>query len=125
MAGTSYASLNLRQTVIFLLGFFWKRTTARAALAAAWLTIPLSRLFKFLPEPTNGAIAPIPFLDRMSWVFVLLLLVMAVLTLADSESRTNPKGLTIDTKLFRVTPGSAVASVLICGILAGLYTVFW
>ena len=110
---------------IFLLGFFWKRTTARAALAAALLTIPLSTLFKFLPELTNGAIAPIPFLDRMSWVFILLLLVMAGLTLADSDSKTNPKGLIIDTRLFRVTPGFAIASVLICGILAGLYTVFW
>ena len=110
---------------IFLLGFFWKRTTARAALAAALLTIPLSTLFKFLPELTNEAIAPIPFLDRMSWVFNLLLLVMAGLTLADSDSKTNPKGLIIDTRLFRVTPGFAIASVLICGILAGLYTVFW
>src|SRR5205823_3782304 len=31
---------------IFLLGFFWKRTTATAALVAATLTIPLSIILK-------------------------------------------------------------------------------
>src|SRR5882672_4433629 len=35
---------------IFILGFFWKRTTATAALVAAVLTFPLSIILKFLPK---------------------------------------------------------------------------
>src|SRR5213075_1007238 len=35
---------------IFLLGFFWKRTTSSAALVSALLTIPLSTILKFLPS---------------------------------------------------------------------------
>lgn len=110
---------------IFLLGFFWKRTTSRAALTAALLTIPLSTLFKFLPQISQGAIEAIPFLNRMSWVFGIIIGVMIVVTLADPKSKNNPQGLEIDKTLFKVTPGFMVASVIICGILAALYTVFW
>ncbi len=110
---------------IFLLGFFWKRTTSRAALVAALLTIPLSTFFKFLPEITGGAIESIPFLNRMSWVFCIIIAVMFIVTLADPKSRNNPQGLEIETSMFRVSPSFTVASVIICGILAALYTVFW
>ncbi|SER96031.1 sodium/sugar symporter [Pedobacter rhizosphaerae] len=110
---------------IFLLGFFWKRTTSRAALAAALLTIPLSTLFKFLPEVSGGTIEAIPFLNRMSWVFCIIIALMVVITLADPKSKNNPQGLEIDSSMFKVTPAFTVASVIICGILAALYTVFW
>jgi SSS family solute:Na+ symporter len=110
---------------IFLLGFFWKRTTSAAALTAAVLTIPLSTLFKFLPILSGGYIAEIPFLNRMSWVFAIILITMAAVTLADPRSRNNPQGITIDARMFRVSPSFIVLSVIICGILAGLYTAFW
>jgi SSS family solute:Na+ symporter len=110
---------------IFLLGFFWKRTTSAAALTAAVLTIPLSTLFKFLPVLSGGYIAEIPFLNRMSWVFAIILITMAAVTLADPRSRNNPQGIEIDARMFRVSPSFIVLSVIICGILAGLYTAFW
>lgn len=110
---------------IFLLGFFWKRTTSRAALTASLLTIPLSTFFKFLPTLTRGTIEPIPFLNRMSWVFLIIIAVMVIITLADPKSKNNPKGLEIDSSMFKVTPAFTIASVIICGILAALYTVFW
>ena len=110
---------------IFLLGFFWKRTTSRAALTAAVLTIPLSTFFKFLPELSQGSIAQIPFLNRMSWVFCIIIFLMIVITLADPKSRDNPQGLEIDTQMFKVSPSFIVASVMICGILSALYIVFW
>ena len=54
---------------IFLLGFFWKRATANAALVAALVTIPMGLGIKtMLPD--------VPFLDRMGWVFVILVAVM-------------------------------------------------
>jgi SSS family solute:Na+ symporter len=94
-------------------------------LAAALLTIPLSTLFKFLPEVSGGTIAAIPFLNRMSWVFCIIIALMVVITLADPKSKDNPQGLEIDSSMFKVTPAFTVASVIICGILAALYTVFW
>ncbi|MGN7720736.1 sodium/sugar symporter [Chitinophaga sp. 22620] len=109
---------------IFLMGFFWKRTTAAAALTGALLTIPVSTVLKFLPVWTNGAFPDYPFLDRMSITFVLLIIVMTVMSLM----KPAPKGespIEIDKSLFRVTPAFVVASVIICGILTALYTVFW
>ncbi|MBC3540958.1 sodium/sugar symporter [Rufibacter sediminis] len=103
---------------IFALGFFWKRTTSAAALTAAVLTIPLSTFLKFMyPE--------IPFLDRMGIVFVICLVLMILITLFDSKSKTNPKGLEIDSSMFKTTTTFAVLSVLVCGILAALYIIFW
>ncbi len=55
---------------IFLLGMFWKRTTAGAALAGALLTIPVSAVLKFLPVWTNGVFPDYPFLDRMTITFL-------------------------------------------------------
>jgi SSS family solute:Na+ symporter len=110
---------------IFLLGFFWKRTTSTAALTAALLTIPLSTFFKFLPELSQDFIAPIPFLHRMSWVFCIIIALMFLITIFDPKSKNNPQGLEIDSKMFKVSPSFIICSVLICGILAALYTVFW
>ncbi len=110
---------------IFLLGFFWKRTTAAAALVSALLTIPLSTLLKFLPYWTNGSFPDYPFLDRMTIVFVFLVVLMVVLSLLDKRSREQPRVIQIDTSMFRISPGFIVGSVVIVGILTALYTVFW
>lgn len=110
---------------IFLLGLFWKKTTSSAALAGALLTIPLSTLLKFLPVLTNGAFPDYPFLDRMSITFAVILVVMVVMTLAKPEKDEASHVIEIDKKMFAVTPGFAIGSVLILGILAALYTIFW
>ena len=110
---------------IFLLGFFWKRTNTAAALTAALLTIPLSTVLKFLPTWTNGVFPDYPFLDRMSIVFVTIVGLMLLISLPDKKTKDNPKALIIDTSLFKCSPGFIVGSVIIIGILAALYTVFW
>ena len=111
---------------IFLLGFFWKRTTAAAAMAGALLTIPISTVLKFLPAWTGGAFPDYPFLDRMTIDFLLIVLIMIIMSLfASKEDVKKIKAIEIEATLFRITPGFAVGSVIILGILAALYTVFW
>lgn len=110
---------------IFLMGFFWRRTTSGAALAGALLTIPLSTLLKYLPYWTNGAFPDYPFLDRMSIVFVFLIILMVVISLMDRKSATQPVVIDIDPRMFRVSSSFVVGSVLILGVLTALYTVFW
>lgn len=109
---------------IFLMGFFWKKTTARAALAGTLLTIPVSTILKFLPAWTNGAFPDYPFLDRMTITFVFIVAIMVIMSLADPHQEKQST-IVIDTKLFRVSPGFAVGSVIIMGILTALYTAFW
>ena len=110
---------------IFLLGFFWKRTTSTAALTSAILTIPVSTILKFLPGWTNGAFPDFPFMDRMTIVFVFLMLLMIVMSLADRRSKDNPEVILIDATMYRSSPGFIVGSVIIIGILAALYTIFY
>ncbi len=109
---------------IFLLGLFWKRATSNAALAAALLTIPLSALLKFLPVWTNGVFPDYPFLDRMSIVFVFLILLMIFISVFDHKSKAEPR-IEIDRSMFRVSNSFVVGSVVIVGILTALYIAFW
>jgi solute:Na+ symporter, SSS family len=108
---------------LFSLGLFWKKTTSNAAIAAAVLTLPLSILFKALPSILN--IKPIPFLDRTMWVYGILVFLMVAISLVEERKRKETKGLKIDAKMFKVSDSFLVFSILICGILAALYTVFW
>jgi solute:Na+ symporter, SSS family len=110
---------------IFLMGFLWKRTTSAAALTSALLTIPLSTLLKFLPSMTNGAFPDYPFLDRMTIVFVFLIVLMIAISLVDRRSLTQKRIIEIDTAAFRCSPSFIAGSVVILGILTALYTAFW
>jgi solute:Na+ symporter, SSS family len=125
---------------IFILGFFWKRTTAKAALVAAIITFPLSMLFKALPNMVDlsllaeygfaarnpeSAIFEIPFIDRMGFVFLIVSAVMIVISLLDKESVNNPKGLEIDAEMFKPKGTFAVGAVAVCGVIAALYLYFW
>ncbi len=113
---------------IFLLGFFWKRATNRAALTVALLTLPLSLLLKFWPElmsPLGVEADPIPFLHRTTWVFCIDVLLMIVVSLTDPASHVPNEDIIVDRRMFRVAPSFIAGSVGILGVLAVLYTVFW
>ncbi|HEV8286133.1 MAG TPA: sodium/sugar symporter [Chitinophagaceae bacterium] len=110
---------------IFLLGMFWKRTTAGAALAGALLTIPISILLKFLPTWTNGVFPDYPFLDRMTITFFAVAIIMILSSLIKPKNEKDSHTIEMDKSMFRVSPAFIMGSVIICGILAALYTVFW
>ncbi|MFM8488488.1 MAG: hypothetical protein ACKOCH_19320, partial [Bacteroidota bacterium] len=103
---------------IFLLGFFWKRATANAAMVAALATIPLGILFK-------NQFPDMPFLNQMGWIFLILVGSMAVISLADPRSKDNPKAMVNDPESFKTSPTFAIGALAITGILAALYIVFW
>lgn len=110
---------------IFLLGFFWKRTTAPAAMAGALLTIPISTVLKFLPAWTGGSFPDFAFLNRMVITFVTIVVVMIAMSLINPKKENDTHVIEVDTSLFKITPGFAFGSIIILGILVALYTVFW
>ena len=110
---------------IFLMGFFWKKTTANAAMAGALLTIPISTVLKFLPVWTSGSFPDYPFLDRMSITFVFIVLIMVLMSLVWPNKEGDTHTIEVDTSMFRITTSFAIGSIIIVGILAALYTVFW
>lgn len=124
---------------MFILGFFWKKTTSNAALFATIGGFAFSLFFKFLPNimdlsflaPTGFAKAndkgvyEIPFIDRMGFVFIICVIGMYFISILDNRKGVKPHGLEINRKMFTMDTSFAVGALIVCGILAALYTVFW
>ena len=102
---------------IFLLGFFWKRATAKAALTAIISGFVFSVIFKFY-------FTDMPFLDRMGWVFVICVGLMVAISLLDPKSKNSTDKLDVHPSMFKTHTGFAVGALIITGILAALYLVF-
>ena len=124
---------------MFILGFFWKKTTSNAALFATVGGFAFSLFFKFLPnimdlsflsqwgfaKANDKGVYEIPFLDRMGFVFVIAIIGMVLISLWDNARGVKPKGLIVERNMFRMSPGFATGALLICGILAALYAIYW
>jgi SSS family solute:Na+ symporter len=110
---------------IFLLGLFWKRTTTAAALICTLLTIPLSAILKFLPRWTRGSFPDYPFLDRMTITFVFIIVTMVIVSILKPQKESKGREIQIDTGLFKVSTEFMVGSIIILGVLTGLYISFW
>ena len=124
---------------MFILGFFWKKTTSNAALFAIIGGFLLSILFKFMPGfvdlsflngvgfsvPNAEGIYEIPFVDRMGFVFLICVIVMYFISIYETKNGVVTNGLEIEKSMFKMSPGFTVGAILITGILVALYTVFW
>jgi SSS family solute:Na+ symporter len=124
---------------MFILGFFWKKTTSNAALFAIIGGFILSILFKFMPGvvdlsflngvgfsvPNAEGIYEIPFVDRMGFVFIICLIVMYFISRYETKNGVVTNGLEIEKSMFKMSPGFTVGALIITGILVALYTVFW
>jgi len=104
-------------TVIFLLGLFWKRANEAGAIAAAVASVLLSWLLKMVW-------ASLPFMDRMSVVFLAaaaLAIIVSLLTPAAADADTiETQDLSFATR--RGFNHGAVAVVL---VLVALYATWW
>ena len=103
---------------IFLLGFFWKRTTASAALAGAIATIPVGLLLQEM-------LTDLPFLHRMGYVFLILVALMMLISLLDTQGQKRVHSIEVDSSMFRTSQGFAIGMVIVLGIIAALYLIFW
>jgi solute:Na+ symporter, SSS family len=124
---------------MFLLGFFWRRTTSNAALFATIGGFVMSLVLKFLPGavdlsflyssgfsiPNAEGVYEIPFLDRMGFVFLFCVLGMVIISLIENRRGVVPNGLEVDKSMFKMHPGFLVGTIIVIGILAALYTIYW
>lgn len=122
---------------VFLLGFFWKKATAKAAIAGIIGGVIMMVLFdKFLPgwyqdTPLYTAflnaqgVYEIPFLISMGWVFFFTVLIIVLVSLADVKGRQKVNALEVDSSMFKVSPGILTMIIIILGILLALYIRFW
>ena len=124
---------------MFILGFFWKRTTSNAALFATIGGFVFSLILKVLPrfadlsflEPINFAklnsegVYEIPFLDRMGFVFIFCVIGMSIITNIENRRGVKPNGIEIDSRMFKMSPGFQAGALIVLGIITALYTIYW
>lgn len=124
---------------MFILGFFWKKATANAALFATIGGFLLSLLFKFSPlyvnleflnpygfsVPNEHGIYEIPFIDRMGFVFLICISGMYIISMYEHKKGVKTNGLEIDAKMFKMSPGFTVGMLVVLSIIAAFYTIFW
>ena len=103
--------------VIFLLGLFWERTTATAAMVAALVTVLMAGAFYvWLPN--------YPFMNRVGWCFVVGMVLAIAISLASPKRETALK---VDIKNvdFSTGTGFNIAALTVVAILAVLYYLWW
>lgn len=124
---------------MFILGFFWKKTTSNAALFATIGGFMFSIFFKILPSlmdlsflnpmgfavPNAKGVYEIPFIDRMGFVFLICVIGMFFISQYESKRNVPTKGLEIDRSMFKMSPSFTVGVLIIVSVLAALYTLFW
>jgi solute:Na+ symporter, SSS family len=50
---------------------------------------------------------------------------MAIISLIENRRGVQPKGLEVDKSMFKMHPAFLVGTIIIIGILAALYTIYW
>ena len=124
---------------MFILGFFWKKTTSNAALFATIGGFMLSILFKFMPAfvdlsflhstgfsvPNADGVYEIPFIDRMGFVFMICVIGMYSISMYETARGVKTNGLEIDRTMFKMSPGFTVGMLIVLSIIAAFYTIFW
>jgi SSS family solute:Na+ symporter len=106
-------------TAMFILGIFWKRTTARAAWIAVLITLPVPVVLKWIfPE--------MPFLDNMVVSFLIISAQMILVSLMAQTEDSVKSGWTLPENIFRnndtIFKGLAIGIVI---ILTLVYLKFW
>jgi SSS family solute:Na+ symporter len=102
---------------IFLLGFFYRRTTANGALSAAIGSAVLSLGFKLIWPA-------LPFIDRVGLVF-LLCMIIGVLISRWEHGGEHPKAVNYGEVDISTSASFNLASLVIILMLAGLYIAWW
>ena len=78
----------------------------------------------FSKANSNG-VYEIPFIDRMGFVFAICVAGMFIISKIDNRKGIIPQGLEVDRKMFKLSPGFAVGALIVGGILAALFTIYW
>lgn len=106
-------------TAMFVLGLFWKKTTAKAAWIAVLITIPVPLALKMIyPE--------LPFLDNMVISFLIVSVQMIAVSLLENKKQSPAPAWELPKKIFRINDAKFIGfSIALTLILCLLYYVFW
>ncbi|MCB0442664.1 MAG: sodium/glucose cotransporter, partial [Flavobacterium sp.] len=116
---------------IFVLGLFWKKTTNKAAIWGALVSIPIAMFFKVGPKgwaagsSIESIFPTIPFLDQMGYTTLITMAFIAVISLFQGKGADDNKGFTLQKETFKTSSIFNVSAFAVLIILVFLYAFFW
>lgn len=121
---------------IFILGFFWKRTTGAAAITGIITGFVLSVIFNnyaaawfghetilYTAYPNGHGGYEIPFLICMGLSFLFTLIAMVIVSLFGPK--INSKAFELNKAMFKVAPSTLALIIITLLLLTALYVKFW
>ena len=112
---------------VFMLGLFWKKTTNRAAIVGALVSIPIAFYFKVAPSGWSDSpiFVNVPFLDQMGYTTLLTMLVIVLVSLNQNKGKDDPKGIPLSKELFKTSAKFNIGAFAAMIIIATIYALFW
>ena len=112
---------------VFLLGLFWKKTTNKAAIIGALVSIPIAMFFKVAPKgwSTSALFPDLPWMDQMGYTAILTALVIVAVSLLQNKGQDDDKAIPISKALFKTSPVFNIGAFAVMIILVVLYSLFW
>ena len=123
---------------VFLLGFFWKKATSKAAITGIIVGVVLSIVFdKFIvgwagnetilyTAYSNGHGGfEIPYLIQMGLVFAFTMITIVLVSLLDKSGQKHENDLIEDGTKYTLTNANLAMIIIILGLVAAMYIRFW
>jgi len=112
---------------VFMLGLFWKKTTNKAAIIGALVSIPIAMYFKVGPNEwsSSSLFVNVPFMDQMAYTTLLTMIIIVIVSYFQLKGADDEKGIEISKDLFKTTPLFNIGAFAVMLILVALYAVFW
>ena len=112
---------------VFILGLFWKKTTNKAAIVGALVSIPIAMYFKVAPKgwSSSAFFVDVPFLDQMGYTALLTMLIIIVFSYTQQKGQNDEKGIEISKQTFKTSPIFNVGAMAVMLVLVALYAYFW
>lgn len=103
---------------VFLMGLFWKKTTAKGAIYGVLASIVIAI---FLKTPA----VQLPFLDQMFYTLISTIVIIAGVSLTTNPYDEDPKAIHTTAEMFKTSPAFNIGAYIILILVAVLYAVFW
>jgi len=123
---------------VFLLGFFWKKATSKAAIIGIIVGVILSIVFdKFIvglagnetilyTAYSNGHGGfEIPYLIQMGLVFAFTMITIVLVSLLDKSGQKHENDLIEDGTKYTLSNANLAMIIIVLGLVAAMYIRFW
>lgn len=112
---------------VFMLGLFWRKTTNKAAIWGVLISIPIALYFKVGPNGWSDSpfFVTWPFMHQMMATWILTMIIMVLISYAETGGKIQEKSIKITKDLFKTGPVFNICSFAIILILVMLYALFW